>query len=106
MQILNLIVLIMTCVPLVYLVAIKPNQLDQKWLLGLLLGSLGLLPGLMMLGFLLSSTHDMLWLAHVTVSGLGATLAAIIAIRIAASLIQDDSLGREQTPADDLADRR
>ena len=106
MQIFNLILLVLTCVPLVYLVAVKPSQLDQKRLLGLLLGSLGLLPGLIMLGFLFSSTHDVIWLAHVTVSVFGAALAAIISIRIAAPLIQYDGLGRERTPADDLASRR
>ncbi len=106
MQILNLILLVLAIMPLVYLVAVKPKQLDQKWLLGLLLGSLGLLPGLIALGFFFSSAHDVVWLAHVTVSGVGATLAAVAAIRIAAPLILHDGLRQERTPADDLADRR
>ena len=106
MQVINIIFLFVVCVSLAYLVTIKPNQLDQKWLLGLLIGSLGLLPGPIIIGFFISSARDFLWLTHVSASGVGATLAAIIAFRIAAPLVGHDDLEREQIQTDDLTDPR
>lgn len=106
MQLINIILLALACITLACLVATKPKQLDQKWLLGLLLGSLGLLPGLIVMGFILSTAKDVLWLSHVAMSCAGASLAAIVSIRIAAPLIQHNGLGRARTAADDLTDRR
>jgi len=106
MQIMNLILLACVCIPLAGFVCVRPKHIDQKWMLGILLGSLGLLPGLIVLGFVFSTDRDGMWLGHLFVSCLGATLAAIVAIRVAAPLLQFDGLGRERRPADDLTDRR